>query len=96
MREVPITEAKNALTALVHQAEAGKPVRLTRRGKPVAVLVSEEAYRRLEAGAAQQSDLWEFVERWRAALPADWEGITAEEAQSWRDRTLGRASPWPD
>jgi prevent-host-death family protein len=94
MREVPITDAKNALTALVHQAEAGKPVRLTRRGRPVAVLLSDEAYRRLEAGATERRDLWEFVESWRSALPSGWEGITLEEARSWRDRTSGRSSPW--
>jgi prevent-host-death family protein len=94
MREVPITEAKNALTSLVHQAEAGKPIRLTRRGKPVAVLLSEEAYRRLQSGTAEQRDLWEFVERWRAALPADWEGISPEETRGWRDRDGGRPSPW--
>lgn len=94
MLEVPITEAKNALTSLVHQAEAGKPIRLTRRGKPVAVLLSEDAYRRLQSRAAQQRDLWDFVERWRAALPGDWEGISMEEARRWRDRSEGRASPW--
>ena len=94
MREVPITEAKNALSALVHQAEAGTPTRLTRRGKPVAVLLSEEAYHRLRSGAAEQGDLWKFVERWRAALPADWEGIGSEETRSWRARNAGRSSPW--
>jgi len=94
MREVAITEAKNALTALVHQAEAGKPTRLTRRGKPVAVLLSEDAYHRLQSGASPRRDLWDFVERWRATLPKDWEGISAEEARRWRDRSEGRASPW--
>jgi prevent-host-death family protein len=94
MRDVPITEAKNALPALVHDAEAGKPTRLTRRGKPVAVLLSEEAYHRLQAGAEERRDLWEFVERWRAALPPDWEGISVQQARRWRDRSMGRPSPW--
>jgi prevent-host-death family protein len=42
-----IAEAKNNLSGLVHAAEQGYPVRLTRRGKPVAVLISTEQYERL-------------------------------------------------
>ena len=42
-----IAEAKNNLSGLVHEAEQGHPVRLTRRGKPVAVLISTEQYERL-------------------------------------------------
>ena len=42
-----IAEAKNNLSGLVHEAEQGHPVRLTRRGKPVAVLISTAQYERL-------------------------------------------------
>jgi len=35
------------LSGFVHEAEHGHPVRLTRRGKPVAVLISAEQYERL-------------------------------------------------
>ncbi len=70
MKEIPISDAKNSLTSLVHQAEAGKPVRLTRRGKPVAVLLSNTAYCRLEQSKPPQ-DIWQFVERWRSELPAN-------------------------
>ena len=94
LREVPITEAKNRLPALVHQAEAGGTIRLTRRGKPVAVLLSEEAYHSLQAGAEGRRDIWAFVEQWRATQPPDAEGISAREVRSWRDRTAGRPSPW--
>jgi prevent-host-death family protein len=94
MKDVPITEAKNALTALVHEAEAGKPVRLTRRGKPVAVLMSEETYRRLQSGQGERGDLWEFVESWRAGLPRDWQGLSTEEVRRWRDSSPGRDFEW--
>ncbi len=40
MHAASIPQAKNHLTCLVRQAEQGEPVRITRRGKPVAVLVS--------------------------------------------------------
>ena len=42
-----IAAAKNNLSGLVHEVEQGHPVRLTRRGKPVAVLISTEQYERL-------------------------------------------------
>jgi prevent-host-death family protein len=38
-----IAEARNHLPAIVHDAERGKPIHLTRRGKPVAVLLSIDA-----------------------------------------------------
>jgi prevent-host-death family protein len=43
-----IAEAKDRLPRLVHDAEAGVPVSLTRRGKPVAVLISKTEYDRLK------------------------------------------------
>jgi prevent-host-death family protein len=42
-----ISEAKDRLPRLVHQAESGSAVALTRRGKPVAVLISKAEYDRL-------------------------------------------------
>lgn len=55
-----IAAAKNNLSGLVHEAEQGHPVRLTRRGKPVAVLISTEQYERLSKPRKK-------IE-WRAAL----------------------------
>jgi len=90
MKDVPITEAKNALAALVHQAESGRPVRLTRRGRPVAVLMSEDSYRRLQGDQGERRDLWEFVSQWRESLPADWQGLSDKEVRSWRDKSSDR------
>lgn len=42
-----IAEARHDLASLVHEAETGKPVTLTRRGKPVAVLLSHGRYEEL-------------------------------------------------
>ena len=42
-----IAAAKNNLSSLVHEAEQGHPVQLTRRGKPVAVLISTQQYERI-------------------------------------------------
>jgi prevent-host-death family protein len=43
---IPVTQAKKQLLSLVRQAqEQGKAFRLTRKGAPAAVLLSEEEYR---------------------------------------------------
>ncbi len=49
MADFSIAEAKSQFAHLVNQAEAGKSVRITRRGRPVAVLMSEAEYERLSA-----------------------------------------------
>ena len=49
MADFSIAEAKSRFAQLVHQAEGGQPVRITRRGRAVAVLVSEAEFARLSA-----------------------------------------------
>jgi prevent-host-death family protein len=46
MKTVSIAEAKAHLSELVEQAEAGDPVCITRRGKPVARIVAVEGKRK--------------------------------------------------
>lgn len=45
---VSIAEAKSSLPRLVREAEGGSHVTLTRRGRPVAVLIGVEQLARLE------------------------------------------------
>ena len=40
MSKISIADAKNTLTKLIHEAEQGTAVHITRRGKPVAVLLT--------------------------------------------------------
>jgi prevent-host-death family protein len=47
MNNYSIAEAKNNLSHLVHKVEEGKPVHITRRGKSVAVLLSEDEFLRM-------------------------------------------------
>jgi prevent-host-death family protein len=56
MTETSIAEAKTQLTRLIQQAERGEAVHITRRGKPVAVLLSEDEYRGLCRPGAQADD----------------------------------------
>jgi prevent-host-death family protein len=60
-----VTEAKNHLSRLIHHVEEEGPVRLTRRGRPVAVVISVGDYQKfqssrpglMEAIAGLRSDL---------------------------------------
>lgn len=54
-----VAEAKAQFSACLHEAEAGEPVTVVRHGKPVAVIVSAAAWRRLAAmsGAADGNAL---------------------------------------
>lgn len=61
--EFSIADARRNLPSLVRQAEKGAAVRLTRRGKPVAVLVSGAEYRRLSG----RGDLWQAICAFREA-----------------------------
>ncbi|MBI4469001.1 MAG: type II toxin-antitoxin system Phd/YefM family antitoxin [Acidobacteria bacterium] len=45
-----IAQARDRLAQLVHGAEGGAAIELTRRGEPVAVLVSIKDYQRFLAG----------------------------------------------
>jgi prevent-host-death family protein len=46
MADVALAEAKAHLSALIDRVAAGETVRITRRGKPVAVLSATEAPRK--------------------------------------------------
>ncbi len=95
MSQVSIAEAKNALTRLIYKAERGEAVHITRHGKPVAVLLSEDAYEQLKAGM-QKKDFWQAIQEWRARASFDWPELTPEQVDSWRDRSPGREWSWND
>ena len=94
MQEVPITEAKNAFTALVHQVESGEVVHLTRHGRPVAVLLSEVEYQDLRQHAATRGDLLDFVLNWRSTLPSGWQGLTELETDAARQPLTEQGYAW--
>ena len=85
MAEVSVTQARNTLTRLIREVEAGEAVHITRRGKPVAVLVSRDDYDRQESGEPRR-DFWQGIMEWRAQASFDWPELTPEEVDGWRDR----------
>ena len=46
MTDIPLAEAKARLSELIARAAAGEPIRITKRGKPVAELTASPAQRR--------------------------------------------------
>lgn len=90
-----VADARDQFAALIHQVEASKkPIQVTRRGEPVAIILSQAEYKRLLAQQPKQ-DFWqaylEYQEQWQDIqmdIEDDiWEGV--------RDRTPPReVNPW--
>jgi len=53
-----IAEARQKLPTLVRNAENGAAIELTRRGKPVAVLIGQREFVRLTSGGTRFSEAW--------------------------------------
>ena len=86
-REYSIAHAKDHLTEAIRAAEAGEPVTLTRRGRPVAVVLSEAEYHRL---ATPRGDFWTALQELRATFDSARDGVAPEYWESLRDRSPGR------
>ena len=90
MKETSIRDAKTKLTSLVREVEKGRAVRLTRRGRPVAVLLSQRQYDRL-ARRTSARDFLHFLQGWRREMIAKGVPFSSdEEIEALRDRTSGR------
>jgi prevent-host-death family protein len=80
-----IAEAKDALAKLVHRAEERSPVVITRRGKPVAVIVSYDEYERHLDKMSFSDALDRFYETHETDLFED-----EDPFRDVRDRSKGR------
>ena len=81
-----IAEARSRLRTIVDQAQAGREVELTRRGQPVAVVLS---CRELERLRGKRPDFRDVYGRFRDKYPPDRVGLD-QELSSVRDCTTGR------
>lgn len=86
-KQYSIAEARSNLPSIVDQAEAGQTVELTRRGKPVAVVMSLQEVERLRGGRISFGDaMRQFV----AAYPLRELGVDDDVFVAARDRDAGR------
>lgn len=82
-----IAEARSHLPSIVDEAESGQEIELTRRGKPVAVLLSLRDLEHLRGGRASFAETYRrFLETHRLSEV----GVEADEVESTRDRSTGR------
>ena len=63
LKRYSIAEARQDLAAIIHEAETSGPIQFTRRGKGVAVLLSQADYEQL---TSRRQDFWEAYQAFRA------------------------------
>ena len=85
-----IAEARHDLAAVVHQLEHQPRIQLTRRGKPVAVLLSWREYNRL---TAQTSGFWAAYSTFTEAVDLPPLKIEPDVFAAVRDQSYGREVP---
>lgn len=91
IKQCSIAEARNHLAAIVHDLETSPSIQLTRRGRPVAVLLAIEEYERLLTGTRE---FWEGYEAFRAVVDLAHLGIEPAVFEGSRDRSPGREVIW--
>lgn len=86
-----IAEARDRFTSIVRDVEEKVVgVELTRRGKPVAVLLSVREYRRLSG----EKGFWDAYLAFREGAGLEGVGIEPEVFEGLRDDSPGRAAGW--
>jgi antitoxin Phd len=90
-KQYSIAQARDHLPGIVHAVEESGPVELTRRGKPVAVILSLSEYERLRP---QREDFWEVYERLNKEFDFPSLDITPDIFPPLRDRSPGRDFSW--
>jgi antitoxin Phd len=92
VKKYSIAEARDKFPRVVHEAEEGAQVELTRRGKPVAVLVGVDDFERL---SKKKPGFWEAYQEFRRTLDRSEEGIDPDEVfRDVRDPSPGRDFNW--
>jgi prevent-host-death family protein len=86
-----IAEARHNLAAIVHELEKKPFVELTRRGEPVAVLLSIREFRRLASG---KINFWKAYVSFREAVDLPQLDIQPGIFEGTRDEGPGREVNW--
>jgi prevent-host-death family protein len=87
MTQYSIAQARDQFAQLIHKVEKGEPAELTRRGQRVAVILSAEAYDRLQP----KKNGWEAIQEFRAKYDvANWEDLDIDAVFDVRDKSPGR------
>ena len=88
-KQYTIAEAKSNLPAIIHSVEDGPSVKLTRHGKPVAVLLSIREYEQL---SKNRLGFWSALTKFRNILEKEDINITDADFTELRNTSTGRKS----
>lgn len=87
-----ISQARDHLARLVHEAEAGRAIELTRRGEPVAVVLAIDEFRRI---SAPRLSVWSAISQFRAQRSPSDLGLDPDDLfDSVREPIDGRDFGW--
>jgi prevent-host-death family protein len=87
IKEYSIAAARNQFAAIVHDLKTTPSIQLTRRGKPVAMLLAIEEYERLAAGRA---GFWDNYQAFRNTVNLAEMDIDPAIFDGLRDASPGR------
>lgn len=87
IKKYSIAEARDKFAAIVHDLERVSHIELTRRGEPVAVLLSVKEYQRMNA---RQRPFWQAYTEFRERFPLRELNISPEIFNGTRDKEPGR------
>lgn len=86
-RTYTVAQARNRLPQLLHEVEQGEAVSITRRGRPVAVVMSRRQFVKLRG---ESRGFRAAYDAWRATIDARDLDLPREYFRGLRDRTHGR------
>lgn len=86
-RRYSVAEARAHLPSIIEQAEAGETVELTRRGRPVAVVLSREEFERLRSKRPSFGDAYRAFRELHGLAEI---GLDRDFVAAVRDRSPGR------
>lgn len=86
-----MAEARDHFTRLLRDVERGAAIRVTRRGRPVAVLASPRAY---ERSRPPGRTFWDAYQAWRAWMKREGLPFVEDAFGNVRDRSPGREFSW--
>lgn len=92
MQSFSIADARSQLPKIIHAVETGDVTQLTRRGKPVAVLLSLKEYEALTKQG--QGGLIMALQAFQSIRQDENNDISDEEVNSWRDKSSPRDISW--
>ncbi len=86
-KSVSVAQARTGLPNLLRDVERGETVEITRRGRPVAILLSVGGYELLTAGRRAFTDAYRV---WRASVADEDLVLPRDYFRQLRDRSPGR------